>query len=88
MCLNFAPVAVVVGAGKGYFLAVGVDAHPIDGFIVVAVEVCRMVDVKLVQQSLKISVLEVFFLHLNKKKLYNAQIICAFSCTYYAIYLY
>ena len=92
MRLNSASLAIVVGAGKRYFLAVGIDAHPIDGFIVVAVEVYWMVDVKLTQHSLKIHVLEVFFLHGNKNNdikfisfVLLAVLIMLFICIYHQL---
>ena len=62
--LNFASLAV--GAEQRYFLAVGADAHPVDGFGVVAVEVFRVADVELAQHGLEIGVLEVICLHVNK----------------------
>ena len=66
MRLSFASVAVVVGAEKRYFFAVGVDAHPVDGFVVVAVEVFRVADAELAQHGLEIGIFEVFCLHVNK----------------------
>ena len=64
--LNFASLAVVIGAEKRYFLAVGVDAHPVDGFIVVAVEVLRVADAEVAQHGLEVGVFEAFCLHVNK----------------------
>ena len=66
MHLNFASHAVLIGAEKRYFLAVGVDAHSINGFGTVAVEAFRVTDAELAQHGLEIGILEVFYLHVNK----------------------
>ena len=64
--LTFALFAMDIRTDERYFLTFGVDAHPLDGLGVVAVESLGLADVEKGEHCLELSIPVASFFHFNK----------------------